>query len=297
MSHLTLFGLLIAALIAACTAYEHLEQSLWTRFNKTDLRLGAGHFAEVRVVEPLAHLSGQYVAKIYNRLYQDNKTVLNEIECHRSVVSSFVPKLYYSFYDPVADQWALVMDYAGRYSMEKLQVEITKRTFLNRDVSLLTFIIANLLEGLRDIHRSNVLHRDFMPRNLVVSESGFIHTVDFSNALIGPAGNMKMDVCKVCRIAARFMFDEPDRNVLPSVVNIRAHLDRWYFVSERMNNFLVDCIENPYIEHLQRNPLFDGFDWTGLRQQTMQSPLIEAVKNAEFTIPDLDASLRMESYD
>ena len=47
---------------------------------------------------------------------------------------------------------------------------------------IVLFLLRQILEGIRDIHRANVIHRDLKPQNILVDRSGVLKIADFGLA-------------------------------------------------------------------------------------------------------------------
>lgn len=68
----------------------------------------------------------------------------------------------------------VIMEYVSGQTMEEHIRE--QKTFLEKDI--LGFII-QLLEGLREVHKTGIVHRDINPRNLLISTDGVVKILDF----------------------------------------------------------------------------------------------------------------------
>lgn len=255
-------------------AYQHFDQSIWTLFEDTGVILGTGFYSEGRLVTHVDHPEQVYAAKIYNKTRQDEHRIRREIHAQNMVDHWSVPKLLFSFHDRREDQWALVMEYVEGKNIGTIQEDITRHAFFNPNVTVLRFMIAGMLENLRVIHGSGVFHRDHVIPNMILSKNGYIHAIDFSNSLYEYSPKeLEFDVIRVCRTAGRFFFQSPQISSLPGIPTLRMLMRRHYRLSKPVSQFIQDCIENPQVDHLMQNKLFDNFDWDSFRNRTMPSPL------------------------
>ena len=52
------------------------------------------------------------------------------------------------------------------------------------DPQIVMFLLKNILEGIRDIHRANVIHRDLKPQNILINLDTFKpYIIDFGLSL------------------------------------------------------------------------------------------------------------------
>ena len=90
--------------------------------------------------------------------------------------SEYIVKYYFSFLEK--DYFNILMEYGGDYNLKQLIQNYKKKNQLIQEKIIKDFII-QICSGLRDIHRSNLIHRDLTPENIFIDQNNRIKIGDF----------------------------------------------------------------------------------------------------------------------
>jgi serine/threonine protein kinase len=142
---------------------------------------GVGNGAQARV-EIWQHIAtgGYFGVKIYqDPTPGQSDQIFNEANISKQIKSLALVKCFCCFLptesDPTA--WIVLENMAGG----TLAKAITDKSIL-KNPTLMNQTIISLVKGLLALHRSDVLHRDLKPGNVLFTEDGFAKIGDFGSA-------------------------------------------------------------------------------------------------------------------
>ena len=143
--------------------------------------LGKGSFGQVFLVQ-MKETGLYYAMKLINKekIYQESleSYIKTEKNVMIKVSSPFIAKLHYSFQTP--QFFCLVMDYCSRGTLadilntEKCLPEARAKIYLSE-----------VLLGIEDLHKGNIIYRDLKPENILLDEDGHVKLSDFGLAKEG----------------------------------------------------------------------------------------------------------------
>lgn len=110
----------------------------------------------------------KFVCKKYNKI---NNSVYNEIDVLKKLNSEYVDNYVFE------KTMYLIMVYHPEYiPLNKIEDKIT-------DYSILSFILKQLCDGIKNIHDNGIIHLDIKPGNLLINSNNEIKYIDFSTSL------------------------------------------------------------------------------------------------------------------
>jgi len=149
--------------------------------------LGEGSFGEVWLVKHNI-LGKEFAMKIIDKTpYSNTSQIINEINILKTLDHPNILKVLE--FHLTADKFYIITDYCKE---GELFHEIDKRTkFSERETS---FILYQILQAVRYIHKMRVVHRDIKPENIMImgrEPNGLLHVklIDFGTAKLFSEGN------------------------------------------------------------------------------------------------------------
>jgi serine/threonine protein kinase len=67
----------------------------------------------------------------------------------------------------------------------------TLAELLQNNIKISNDIIKQMIFALRDIHSSNIIHRDFSPHNIIMNDHPQVHFIDFGSSKVQSISNFK----------------------------------------------------------------------------------------------------------
>lgn len=137
--------------------------------------LGKGSFAEVYLVKLIN--SGQlYAMKVMRKEKLLMQNIIRYAITERNILSRishpFIAKLNFAFQSE--DKLYLVLDY---YSGGCLSYYIAKEKHFTEDIA--RFFAAEIVLGIEELHKNNIIYRDLKPDNVLIDQSGHAVLTDF----------------------------------------------------------------------------------------------------------------------
>ena len=137
--------------------------------------LGKGSFGEVYLVRK-NHTEKHYAMKVISKRMIVSQNLSKYIYTEKNVQSSikhpFIVRLYCAFQNKT--KLFMVMDYCGGGDLGRI-IERQKRLPLN----IAKIYISEVLLGIEELHRREIIYRDLKPDNVVLDEEGHALLTDF----------------------------------------------------------------------------------------------------------------------
>ena len=138
-------------------------------------KLGEGGFGEVYLIEK------------ENKLYALKKTkhALNEEEMNqynkiisilKNINSIYVTKYYYTFTEK--NSFNIIMEFSGEKNLKQFIDSYREKDQLIEEY-IISLIIKQIYEGIKEIHKNKLIHRDLTPDNIFIDENYRIKIGDF----------------------------------------------------------------------------------------------------------------------
>lgn len=301
-------------------------------FNKV-ATLGMGGFARVDLVTLKKGRTDSFALKKIKKRFTKQpmikRHVISELEVMDQVKSPFLVSLYATFQDSV--YFYIVMEVCLGGELWTLL-----RDWDYFDDNRARFYAGCVLEALDYLHSNNIVYRDVKPENLLVASNGYLKLVDFGLAkqfkgnnkktysFCGTADYMSPEV--ILEEGHSFSTDywslgvligemvigtppftrETKKQTYEMILDGIAFVTFPRYVSTRARNLVRKlCRRRPNDRlggngrgaHQMRNdPWFTGFDWEGLRRQTLNPPFIPKISdhldtsNFDQYAPDCDST-------
>uniref|UniRef100_A0A914XKX9 cGMP-dependent protein kinase n=1 Tax=Plectus sambesii TaxID=2011161 RepID=A0A914XKX9_9BILA len=292
----------------------------FTSLRLGDLRivatLGVGGFGRVELVHAIGDGSKSFALKVMRKKHivetKQQTHIMNErnimFECH----SEFIVRLYRTFRDAKylymlmesclgGEVWSLLRD-RSRFD------EHTSR-----------FYTACAMEALEYLHRRGIIYRDLKPENMLVDESGYAKLVDFGFAkhigfsrktwtfcgtpeyvapevVLNKGHDYAVDfwslgifIFELLTGSPPFVAPDPMRTYNTILKGIDAldfprHMSKNAIViikklCRELPNERLGCGRGGF-KDIRRNRWFDCFNFDGLKNRTLQPPILPNIKNA-----------------
>ena len=138
-------------------------------------KLGEGGFGEVYLIEK------------ENKLYALKKTkhALNEEEMNqynkiisilKNINNIYVTKYYYTFTEK--NSFNIIMEFSGEKNLKQFIDSHREKEQLIEEY-IISYIIKQICEGIKEIHKNKLIHRDLTPDNIFIDENYRIKIGDF----------------------------------------------------------------------------------------------------------------------
>lgn len=270
----------LACFISITKSYTTHNYSLWNDYEAVDQKpIGTGTRGVARLVRLVNDTVGEvkiakiYAPKSYWEIKQVENNLARELPMQSIINSTFVPKLYQVYQDRSKLLWAIIMDYAGPISLQRLVKRIAIEFQVNHNESVLKFVTGNLLKALHDIHRKEVAHGDLFMYNIVVDPEGYLNIIDFDKAISKPPLWMKgRDTQQLGRILYRIYAVTPESSIFPSASEIHKRYSQ-RLPSGSFEEFVSLCVKPVPVEDLMKHEFVEDFDWDVLERRARRSPL------------------------
>jgi len=281
--------------------------------------LGMGGFARVDLVELKNETNKETnqsfaLKKIKKRHTKEpmiKRHVFSELEVMDQVKSPFLVSLYATFQDSV--YFYIVMEVCLGGELWTLL-----RDWDYFDDNRARFYGACVVEALDYLHTNNIVYRDLKPENLLVSTNGYLKLVDFGLAkqfkgkhetysfcgtadymspevILEEGHSLSTDYWSLGVLIGEMVIGTPPFTRETKKQTYEAILDGIQFVtfpryvSTRARNFVKKlCRRRPIdrlggngrgVQQIRKDPFFTGFDWEGLKTQTLQPPFIPKIES------------------
>lgn len=156
--------------------FKKKEQHLNWTFKEFEFlqTLGQGNFGKVKAVRHIP-TQKEYAAKILYKkdLVKIITKVKDEILALQEIKSNFVVKLYKVFED--TNKLYIIQDLIPGGDL--LRLLEAREGYLNEKEAKFYFV--EILLGLQDAHKYNILYRDLKPENILLEKSGHVKLCDF----------------------------------------------------------------------------------------------------------------------
>jgi len=285
--------------------------------------LGMGGFARVDLVtlkkEAKQSFALKKIKKRYTKEPMIKRHVVSELEVMDQVKSPFLVSLYATFQDSV--YFYIVMEVCLGGELWTLL-----RDWDYFDDNRARFYGACVVEALDYLHANNIVYRDIKPENLLVSTNGYLKLVDFGLAkqfkgkhetysfcgtadymspevILEEGHSLSTDYWSLGVLIGEMVIGTPPftketkKQTYESILDGIAFVTFPRYVSTRARNLVTKlCRRRPIdrlggngrgVRQIRNDPWFTGFDWEGLKTQTLQPPFI----------PKIDSHLDTSNFD
>ncbi|GAB1608114.1 cGMP-dependent protein kinase 1-like isoform X2 [Argonauta hians] len=276
--------------------------------------LGVGGFGRVELVQLSTDKNKTFALKCLKKKHIVDTRQQDHIYSEKKIMtesnSPFVVKMYRTF----RDKKYIYMLMEACLGGELWSILRDKGQF---DEGMSRFYIACVLEALGYLHRKHIIYRDLKPENLLLDRSGYIKLVDFGFAKHVEPGRKTWTFCGTPEYVAPeiilnkghdhavdywglgilmyellngtppFSGHDPMKtyNIILKGIDIIEFPKRF----SRNSILLIKklCRESPSerlgygkngLSDIKKNKWFQGFDWDGLKKQTLVPPIIPKVK-------------------
>jgi mitogen-activated protein kinase 1/3 len=261
--------------------------------NTTKGFLGSGAYGQV--VEAENMLSGQQVAiKRISHLFLndiDTKRILREISLLQYIKNEFIVELLDILYDETDcnfDTIFLIFEYLP------LDLKKILKTAPFLEISVIKFILYQILCGLKFIHSCAVLHRDLKPGNILVDKYYNIKICDFglARSICNPEEEeqLQQDIMEVddCNIkSSEINVNNTDSPIIQPQKKHSRLLERGNYKDYNNNN--TECID---IENFPKMSV-NGKPFLGTMKKSSKQILSKHVATRWYRAPEL---ILMQDY-
>ena len=151
--------------------------------------LGKGSYGSVRIVERKEdHKTYAMKSVVINILTEKEKlNSFNEVRLLASLKHQNIIDYKESFFDEISKTLNIVMEYADDGDLKSKISEILKNHLFFEESSIWNVLIQTL-EGLKYLHKNNIIHRDLKSANIFLTKNGFIKIGDLNVSTIAKKG-------------------------------------------------------------------------------------------------------------
>ena len=145
-------------------------------------KIGAGTFGIV--YKGYDHINDRLVA--IKRTRKETEKISREFKILDMLKdSNYVVKLFDIFYS-ITEEKKLIQNLVFEYMDDNLEAVLAEYRINNKYIPIeqIKFISRNILLGLEDIHKKNIVHRDIKPDNILISKDGTVKIADFGSSKI-----------------------------------------------------------------------------------------------------------------
>ena len=173
-------------------------------------KLGEGGFGEVYLVEK--NNKKYALKKIKDKLNEkDIQQITKIINILSKINNKYIIRYYNTFKDK--NSFNIIMEYAGDKNLKQFINYYKNNTQLIPE-DIIIYIIYQLVKGLQDIHKNNLIHRDLTPDNIFIDNNKKIKIGDFGITKILTETNKytKSQIGKIHYIAPEIELGEKYNN-------------------------------------------------------------------------------------
>ena len=151
--------------------------------------LGKGSYGSVRIVERKEdHKIYAMKSVVINVLTEKEQlNSFNEVRLLASLKHQNIIDYKESFFDEISKTLYIVMEYADDGDLKSKISEILKKHLFFEESTIWNVLIQTL-EGLKYLHKNNIIHRDLKSANIFLTKNGFIKIGDLNVSTIAKKG-------------------------------------------------------------------------------------------------------------
>ncbi|XP_041981950.1 cGMP-dependent protein kinase, isozyme 2 forms cD5/T2 isoform X1 [Aricia agestis] len=286
----------------------------------SDLRiiatLGIGGFGRVELVQIQGDSSRSFALKQMKKAQivetRQQQHIMSEKEIMSEMNCEFIVKLYKTF----KDRKYLYMLMETCLGGELWTILRDKGQF---DDSTTRFYTACVVEAFHYLHSRNIIYRDLKPENLLLDSKGYVKLVDFGfskklqasrktwtfcgtpeyvapEVIMNRGHDISADYWSLGVLMFELLTGSPPftgADPMKTYNKILKGIDAVEFprcITRNAANLIKKlCRDNPAerlgyqrggITEIQKHKWFDGFNWEGLAQRTLEPPIMPTVKSA-----------------
>ena len=291
---------------------EPVDSVGFHNFNSIEV-LGHGSFGKVYLVQ-MKESGDYYAMKLIEkeRIYQEKLEVYVKTERNvmSTVKSPFIIRLHYAFQTP--QFFGLVMDYCSGGTL----ADILRRERCMPE-NMARLYLSEILLGIEDLHRHNIIYRDLKPENILIDKLGHVKLSDFGLAKEGISGEMSAEsFCGTVAYLAPEIVEKKGHGkcadwfalgilmyeMLTGKVPNRENGKEWAgdrnksklrlprYINPAGRNLLEALLCNDYrnrigflgVKEIKEHMFFNGIDWDSVHRKelAMPVPVVKNIKNS-----------------
>ena len=138
--------------------------------------LGKGAFGVVYQLEKNNKFYSYKKISLINLSKEEINKYIEEAKILSSFNSEYIVKYYFSFFDK--EYFNILMEYGGNNNLKQFILNQKKKN-QKIEEKIIEEILIQICSGLKEIHKTNIIHRDLTPENIFINKNNKIKIGDF----------------------------------------------------------------------------------------------------------------------